>query len=193
MKIVPTRIDGVVVIEPEVFGDNRGFFMETFNRARYAAAGVVTEPFVQDNLSCSRRGVLRGLHFQNPDPQGKLVYVLEGEVFDVAVDIRAGSPTFSEWVGVRLSSENRRQLYVPPDFAHGFVVLSETALFAYKCTAAYNPAAEGSIAWDDPDIGIEWPIKDPILSEKDRGAQRLGQVAPTRLPRYKIENRDLSK
>ena len=184
MKVTETKLSGVVVVEPKVFGDDRGFFMETWNQARYEEAGLPTR-FVQDNLSFSVRGVLRGLHFQNPDQQGKLVQVLQGEVFDVAVDIRAGSPTFGEWEGVILSSENRRQFYVPEGFAHGFLVTGDHALFSYKCTAKYNPGAEGFVLWNDPEIGIEWPVEvPPILSEKDRAARPLSEIPVEELPRY---------
>lgn len=182
MQIIPSRLAGALIIEPRVFGDARGFFMETWNKARYAEAGI-TADFVQDNLSFSRRGVLRGLHFQKPNPQGKLVYVLAGEVFDVAVDIRVGSPTFGQWESVVLSSENRRQFYVPPGFAHGFCVSSETALFAYKCTDVYNPAAEGSVLWNDPDLAIPWPVSEPELSAKDEVGVRLKDFPLDRLPR----------
>lgn len=183
MQIIPSRLAGALIIEPRVFGDARGFFMETWNAARYAEAGITAE-FVQDNLSFSRRGVLRGLHFQKPNPQGKLVYVLAGEVFDVAVDIRVGSPTFGQWESVVLSSENRRQFYVPPGFAHGFCVTSETALFAYKCTDLYNPAAEGSVLWNDPDLAIPWPVSDPELSAKDEVGVRLKDFPRDRLPLF---------
>jgi dTDP-4-dehydrorhamnose 3,5-epimerase len=184
MQVLPTDLPGVLIIEPRVFGDERGFFMESWNRERYAAAGLDVD-FVQDNLSFSRRGVLRGLHFQNPNAQGKLVQVLQGEVFDVAVDIRVGSPAFGRWTSVRLSAENRRQFYIPPGFAHGFCVTSETALFAYKCTDVYNPAAEGSVLWNDPDLAIPWPLAgEPELSAKDREGVRLRDVPVERLPRY---------
>ncbi|MBL8443853.1 MAG: dTDP-4-dehydrorhamnose 3,5-epimerase [Zoogloeaceae bacterium] len=183
MQIIPSRLAGALIIEPRVFGDARGFFMETWNAARYAEAGITAE-FVQDNLSFSRRGVLRGLHFQKPNPQGKLVYVLAGEVFDVAVDIRVGSPTFGQWESVVLSSENRRQFYVPPGFAHGFCVTSETALFAYKCTDLYNPAAEGSVLWNDPDLAIPWPVSAPELSAKDKVGVRLKDFSRDRLPLF---------
>lgn len=185
MEIRPTRLAGVVLLQPKVFGDQRGFFMETWNRQRYIEAGLPGD-FVQDNLSFSRRGVLRGLHFQQPNPQGKLVSVLQGSVFDVAVDIRRGSPTFGRWEGYDLSGENRQQLYVPEGFAHGFCVTSETALFAYKCTRYYAPEHEGSIRWNDPDIGIDWPISDVELSAKDRDAPRLQDVAAERLPSYGV-------
>lgn len=167
MIIESTPLPGLLKIQPDVFGDARGFFKETWNLRRYTEAGL-DRHFVQDNLSYSRRGILRGLHFQNPRPQGKLVYVLEGEVFDVAVDVRTDSPTFGQWYGATLSSENHLQLFVPEGFAHGFCVTSEFALFAYKCTDFYNPAAEFSLQWNDPAIGIEWPIEDPELSAKDR-------------------------
>ncbi len=183
MNVIETKIPGVVVMEPRVFGDERGFFMETWNQARYEEAGLPAR-FVQDNVSFSTKGVLRGLHFQDPDQQGKLVQVLEGEVFDVAVDIRAGSPTFGEWEGVTLSSENKRQFYVPEGFAHGFLVTSSTALFAYKCTARYNARAEATVLWNDPEIGIQWPVDAPTLSEKDRAAPTLAEVPVGRLPSY---------
>lgn len=180
MEIKPTKLDGVVIIEPKVFGDHRGFFMETWNAKRYEECGLDVS-FVQDNLSYSRRGILRGLHYQNPNTQGKLVSVLQGEVYDVAVDVRAGSKTFGEWVAVTLSAENKRQFYVPPGFAHGFCVTSEMALFVYKCTDMYNPQAEGSILWNDPDLGIDWPIEEPLLSDKDKDAPRLNEVPLDRL------------
>ena len=181
MKLIQTSLPGVLIIEPRVFGDERGFFMETWNQARYSEAGLPCS-FVQDNLSFSRRGVLRGLHFQNPNPQGKLVYVLQGEVFDVAVDIRRGSPTFGQWTGVTLSAENKRQFWVPAGFAHGFCVTSQTALFAYKCTDLYNPTAEGSIRWDDPNLGIAWPLRDVELSAKDSQAMSLADYPGEHLP-----------
>jgi dTDP-4-dehydrorhamnose 3,5-epimerase len=181
MHITETTLPGVRLIEPRVFGDERGFFMETWNQARYAEIGL-PERFVQDNLSYSRRGVLRGLHFQNPNGQGKLVYVLQGEVFDVAVDIRLGSPTFGQTAVAVLSAENRRQFYIPPGFAHGFCVTSETALFAYKCTEFYDPKAEASILWNDPALGIDWPVHSPELSVKDRAAPTLAEFPRDRLP-----------
>jgi dTDP-4-dehydrorhamnose 3,5-epimerase len=183
MNVLKTNLPGVLVFEPKVFGDERGFFMETWRADRYEEAGLPKD-FVQDNLSFSRRGVLRGLHFQNPDQQGKLVYVLQGEVFDVAVDIRVGSPTFGEWAAVTLSSENKRQFYVPEGFAHGFLVTSDAALFAYKCTAKYNAKAEAGVLWNDPQIGIEWPVEAPVLSEKDLAAPPLAEMPVERLPRY---------
>jgi dTDP-4-dehydrorhamnose 3,5-epimerase len=172
MKVIETAIPGVLIIEPKVFGDSRGFFLETFQATRYAEAGM-PEPFVQDNHSHSAKGVLRGLHFQKQYPQGKLVYVTQGIVFDVAVDIRKDSPTFGKWVGITLSSEKHQQFYVPPGLAHGFCVVSEQADFHYKCTDYYHPEDEGSIRWDDPDIGIEWPINNPLLSTKDANAPYL--------------------
>src|ERR671920_1827759 len=185
MNVLETNLPGVLVVEPNVFGDERGFFMETWNAARYDEAGLPYR-FVQDNLSFSQRGVLRGLHFQNPDQQGKLVQVLQGEVFDVAVDIRVGSPRFGEWEGIILSSENKRQFYVPEGFAHGFLVTGDTALFSYKCTAKYNPSAEGYVLWNDPEIGIRWPLEaPPTLSEKDQAAPPLAEIPTERLPRYK--------
>lgn len=183
MKITATRLPGVLIIEPDVFGDDRGFFMETYHQARYEELGIKAR-FVQDNLSYSRRGVLRGLHYQYPHSQGKLVYVLKGEVFDVAVDVRVGSPHYGQWVGVTLSEKNKRQLFIPEGFAHGFVVVSDEALFAYKCTDFYHPEAEGGIIWDDPDLGIEWPEMKPVLSSKDAAYPRLCQIDPGRLPVY---------
>jgi len=184
MNIIETSLPDVLIIEPKVFGDERGFFLETWNQARYRETGIA-ETFVQDNLSYSRRGVLRGLHFQNPNAQGKLVYVLQGEVFDVAVDIRLGSPTFGQAVTEILSADNKRQLYIPPGFAHGFCVTSETALFAYKCTDLYHPESEGSILWNDPDLGIAWPVTEPELSAKDQAGIRLADFPRARLPIYK--------
>jgi len=172
MKITTTAIPGVLLITPKVFGDSRGFFLESFHAARYAEAGIPSS-FVQDNHSRSAKGVLRGLHFQKQYPQGKLVYVTIGTVFDVAVDIRKDSPTFGQWVGVTLSADEHQQFYIPPGFAHGFCVLSDTADFHYKCTDYYHPEDEGSLRWDDPDIGIQWPLTDPILSTKDANAGYL--------------------
>lgn len=183
MKITQTDLPGVIIIEPDVFSDDRGFFMETYHQHRYEELGIKAQ-FVQDNLSCSRQGVLRGLHYQHPHGQGKLVYVLKGEVFDVAVDIRKGSPYFGKWVGIILSDKNKRQLYIPEGFAHGFVVISQEALFAYKCTDFYHPQTEGGIIWNDPGLGIEWPIKDPVLSVKDASYPRLCEIAEERLPLY---------
>ncbi len=183
MKITETTLPGVVLIEPDVFGDQRGFFMETWHRQRYFDAGLKKD-FVQDNLSLSRQGILRGLHFQHPHPQGKLVQVLRGRVFDVAVDIRGGSPTFGQWVGVELSGDNHHQLYVPEGFAHGFCVLSDEALFSYKCTDFYHPETEKSLLWNDPDIGIEWPVSEPLLSGKDQKGKRLKDFSRHELPLF---------
>jgi len=183
LKVIETPIAGVLILEPKVFGDDRGFFLETWNRKRYAEVGL-PERWVQDNLSFSRQGVLRGLHYQWPQPQGKLVSVLEGEVFDVAVDIRQGSPTFGRWYGTTLSSENKRQFWVPEGFAHGFVVLSPTALFCYKCTDYYAPDAEMTILWNDPDLEIAWPYDDPTTSAKDAAGLRLRDVSRDRLPTF---------
>ena len=170
MTVRETKLSGVLVIEPRRFGDARGFFAETYHAERYREAGV-DAAFVQDNMSRSVGDTLRGLHFQAPPhAQAKLVQVLEGEVFDVAVDLRRGSPTFGAWVGETLSAENGRQLYVPEGFAHGFCVTSESALFAYKCSAFYAPEAEGAVRWDDPDLAIAWPNTEPLVSGKDRAA-----------------------
>jgi len=184
MNRIETEIPGVVILEPKVFGDARGFFMETFSAERYRQAGI-GGPFVQDNISFSQKGVLRGLHFQNPNAQAKLVEVLQGEVFDVAVDIRKGSPTFGKWVGAVLNADNHRQFFVPVGFAHGFCVLSDTAMFHYKCTDYYAPASEGGIAWNDPDIGIAWPIQKPVLSPKDSAYGKLKDIPTEKLPVYK--------
>ena len=173
MKISHSKLKGCVIIEPRVFGDDRGFFLETFQAIRYKQEAGIDLPFVQDNHSRSARGVLRGLHFQKTKPQGKLVRVVRGEVYDVAVDIRKGSATFGEWEGVILSEDNKKQFWVPPGFAHGFVVLSDTADFEYKCTDYYDPSDEGSILWSDPDLNIPWPIANPVLSTKDESAKRL--------------------
>ena len=173
MKVIKTKLKDCVIIEPKVHGDERGFFLETFQVERYADLAGVTLPFVQDNYSRSTRGVLRGLHFQKYKPQGKLVRVVKGEVYDVAVDIRSGSPSFGQWEAVVLSAENKTQFWVPPGFAHGFVVLSDTADFEYKCTDYYDPADEGCIRWSDPDLNISWPIDSPVLSDKDSKAPKL--------------------
>jgi dTDP-4-dehydrorhamnose 3,5-epimerase len=183
MNVVPTELPGVAVLEPRRFRDDRGFFFESFNEARYAEAGLPAR-FVQDNMSYSEHGVLRGLHYQLPNAQGKLVSVLRGEVFDVAVDIRKGSPTFGRWVGVTLSFDNGRQLYIPEGYAHGFLVTGDCAVFHYKCTASYDPKAEGSILWDDPAIGIAWPSEDVRLSPKDADAPCLADIPDDRLFRY---------
>ena len=173
MNVVKTKLHDCVIIEPKVFGDERGFFLETFQAERYAELAGITLPFVQDNHSRSSNAVLRGLHYQKTKPQGKLVRVVRGEVYDVAVDIRQGSRTFGQWEGVILSEENKRQFWVPPGFAHGFLVLSDTADFEYKCTDYYDPSDEGSVLWNDPDLDIPWPIANPVLSTKDESANRL--------------------
>lgn len=175
MEVRTTRLPGVLLIGPRVFADARGYFLETWSEERYAAAGIPGR-FVQDNLSSSARGVLRGLHLQHPHGQGKLISVPLGRVFDVVVDVRVGSPTYRQWEAHELSEDNGWQLYVPPGFAHGFCVLSERALFSYKCTAPYRPEHEVGIAWNDPEIGIEWPVREPVVSERDRGNARLGEV-----------------
>jgi dTDP-4-dehydrorhamnose 3,5-epimerase len=175
MNILHCPLDGLLILEPKVFGDARGFFMEVWRQDRWRAEGLAAG-FVQDNLSFSRRGTLRGLHFQNPNPQAKLLQVLQGEVFDVAVDLRRSSPTFGRWHGLALSAENRRQFYIPPGFAHGFAVLSDTALIYYKCSAFYSPKDELALRWDDPDLAIQWPPAlggQPLLSPKDAQARRL--------------------
>ncbi|KXG76281.1 dTDP-4-dehydrorhamnose 3,5-epimerase [Thermotalea metallivorans] len=174
-NFIKTNIEGLYIIEPTVFGDNRGYFMETYNAKDFQEEGL-NMVFVQDNQSKSKKGVLRGLHFQYKYPQGKLVRVTKGEVFDVAVDLRKNSKTFGKWYGVILSEENKRQFYIPEGFAHGFLVLSEEAEFTYKCTDYYHPEDEGGIIWNDPDIGIEWPlegIENVLLSEKDRNWRKL--------------------
>jgi len=173
VKVLETELPGVLIIEPVVFGDHRGFFLETFQAERYRQIAGITLPFVQDNHSRSARGVLRGLHAQGKHPQGKLVRVARGEVFDVAVDIDPDSPHYSQWIGVHLSDRNQRQLWIPPGYAHGFQVLSETADFEYKCTDYYAPDDEIGIRWDDPSIGIDWPLADPLISEKDRALPTL--------------------
>jgi dTDP-4-dehydrorhamnose 3,5-epimerase len=183
MIVTPTKLPEVLLIEPKVFGDARGFFLETWSRDRYREHGVVL-PFVQDNLSRSERGVLRGLHLQEPFGQGKLVSVPLGEVYDVAVDVRVGSPNFGQGVGYHLSGDNHRQLYIPPGFAHGFCVLSDVALFSYKCTELYHPEAEVGVLWNDPDIGLTWPNSDPKLSVKDAASARLRDIPEERLPRF---------
>jgi dTDP-4-dehydrorhamnose 3,5-epimerase len=178
MRIVPTELPEVVVVEPDVYRDERGFFLETFHARKYAEAGI-PGPFVQDNHSCSGAGTLRGLHAQRRNPQGKLVRAVRGEMFDVAVDIRRGSPTFARWVGVVLSGENFRQIWIPPGFAHGFCVLGDEVHVEYKCTGFYDPGDELGVAWDDPAIAIRWPIERPTLSPKDRAAPRLADVLET--------------
>lgn len=175
---VDTSIAGVKIIEPTVFGDSRGYFMETYSEKDFTEGGIPVK-FVQDNESRSRKGVLRGLHFQKHNPQGKLVRVIEGEVFDVAVDLRKSSPTFGKWEGVVLSAENKKQFFIPEGFAHGFAVLSETAAFVYKCTRFYDPTDEGGLMWNDPAIGIQWPVVEgfvPLLSEKDKKNPVLAEL-----------------
>lgn len=185
MKFNLTAIDGVVLVEPAVYGDERGFFVETYHQKKYVAGGI-SEHFVQDNHSKSKRGTLRGLHAQRNNPQGKLVRAIEGEIFDVAVDVRRGSPTFGQWVGEVLSAGNFHQLYVPPGFLHGFCVLSESAQVEYKVTAFYDQDDEYGVLWNDPDLAIEWPIDDPLLSARDRAAPRLRDIED-RLPIYQAE------
>ncbi len=184
MKVNKTNLEGVLHIEPKVFGDARGFFLETYNKERYMAAGFPDIEFVQDNHSRSSRGVLRGLHFQVNHPQGKLVQVTSGSVFDVAVDIRLDSPTFGQWYGSVLSEENHHQLWVPPKFAHGFCVLSESADFLYKCTDYYRPDDESGLLWNDAEVGINWPLKEPLLSDKDRALLPLSDIDSSLLPDY---------
>ncbi len=183
MKLIPSALPGCVLIEPAVFGDSRGFFFETWNAERYAEQGLPGN-FVQSNVSSSARGVLRGLHYQWPRPQGKLVTVLQGEVYDVAVDIRQGSPTFGRWEAFLLSGENRRQLWIPPGFAHGFAVLSDTALFNYLCTDVYVKEADAAIRWNDAELAVDWPISAPSLSAKDQQAPFLEDIPKDRLPVY---------
>jgi dTDP-4-dehydrorhamnose 3,5-epimerase len=182
MNVIKTAIPGVLIVEPNLFGDARGFFMELYHEKRYAGSGIA-QRFVQDNLSRSAQGVLRGLHIQNPRPQGKLVTVLRGSVLDVAVDVRAGSPTFGRHVAIELNGENRRQLWVPRGFAHGFVVRSETADFFYKCDEFYSPANEHVLRWNDPQLAIDWGCDSPIVSPRDRDGVTLEHLAE-RLPRY---------
>ena len=181
MKVIETVLPGCVVIEPRVFADERGFFFESWNALRHAEHGLPTG-FVQGNVSASTRGVLRGLHYQWPNPQGKLVSVLEGEVYDVAVDIRRGSPHFGRWTAAILSAENKRQMWIPEGFAHGFAVLSDNALFNYLCTAPYDPVADASIRWNDAELAIDWPLAAPLISDKDARAPFLADVATERLP-----------
>jgi dTDP-4-dehydrorhamnose 3,5-epimerase len=182
VRAIETGIPGVLVVEPTVHGDARGFFMEAWHASRYRAAGLPGR-FLQANLSRSAPGVIRGLHYQYPQPQGKLVSVLEGSVFDVAVDIRSDSPTFRQWVGVELSAENHRQLYVPEGFAHGFCVLGQGALLSYLCTEEYRAEYDAAVAWNDPDIGIRWPRGEGTLSARDAAAPRLADIDPDALPR----------
>ncbi len=183
MKVISTEIEEVKIIKPKVFGDARGFFKETWSRNRYIEAGIELT-FVQDNVSSSSKGVLRGLHYQHPQGQAKLISVLRGEVLDVVVDVRVGSPTFGKYVSTILSEDNHRQFYVPIGFAHGFCVLSEMALFSYKCTEFYNAQTEGGVLWNDPDLGIDWPVDNPSLSEKDLNQPRLRDIPKEKLPVY---------
>ena len=182
MKLVPTPLDGVLIVEPTVHRDERGFFLEVFHAGKFAALGLAVD-FVQDNHSSSRRGALRGLHLQTVEPQGKLVRCIEGTIFDVAVDVRRGSPDFGRWHGVELDAESFRQIWIPPGFAHGFCVVSERAQVEYKCTTLYRPEADLSIRWNDPALGIEWPVAEPVLSPKDAGARRLAELTDL-LPRF---------
>ena len=183
MKVIHTDLPGCLVLEPQVFGDERGFFYESFNRDKLAAIGLAPD-FVQGNVSSSTRGVLRGLHYQWPKPQGKLVSVIEGEVWDVVVDIRRGSPTVGRWTAAILSGDNRRHIWIPEGYAHGFVTLSERALFTYLCTATYDRHADAGIRWNDADLAIDWPVGAPVLSDKDARAPFLADVAQERLPVY---------
>ena len=184
MKVTAQAVPEVLLIEPRVFGDDRGFFFESFHAARYIESGI-KGPFVQDSQSFSRKGVLRGLHFQWPrHAQGKLVSVVSGAVWDVAVDVRRGSPTYGHWVGAELTDSNHHQLWVPLGFAHGFVVLSETVLLQYKFTAPYSPADQVSIRWNDPTLAIQWPVQAPVLSDKDAVAPWLAELPQDRLPKY---------
>ena len=183
MKIIETNLPGVIVFEPQKFGDQRGFFVETFRQDLLKDAGI-NDNFVQDNHSRSTKGILRGLHYQLTQPQGKLVRVASGKVFDVAVDVREGSPTFGQSFGIVLDDESMKMMYVPPDFAHGFTVLSDTADFIYKCTDYYHPASEQSILWNDPELLIDWPIKEVVLSDKDKRAPLLRDQLSANLPKY---------
>ena len=176
MKVIETKLPGVLIIEPKVFGDSRGFFKETFQAQRYRDAGIEYD-FVQDNHSRSQKGVLRGLHFQITKPQGKLVSCSQGAVFDVAVDVDPLSATFGQYVGIELTDDNHRQFWVPPGYAHGFCVLTDTADFQYKCTDYYDPSDEGGLIWNDPDVAIEWPIDEPLLSDKDAKLPTLKELA----------------
>ena len=178
MKVTQTKLPGVVIIEPKVFGDERGFFVETFSAERYRTEAGIELPFVQDNRSRSQGNVLRGLHFQKKHPQGKLVSVTRGAVYDVAVDINPESETFGEYVGVELTEENHLQFYVPPGYAHGFCVLTDTVDFVYKCTDYYHPEDEGGLAWDCPEVGIDWPLENPRLSDKDSNNPTLKEMFP---------------
>ena len=184
MKVVRSALEGIIVIEPQVFEDHRGYFVETYQADRYHNTGF-PESFVQDNLSFSTKGTLRGLHFQIRHPQAKLVQAVTGEIYDVVVDIRPDSKTFGQWAGVILSEKNKKQVFIPAGFAHGFCVLSASAHFLYKCTEFYNPDDEGGILWSDPTIGIDWPIREPIISEKDRAFPPLSELFPDYVPGHK--------
>jgi len=185
MDVIPTAVAGVLLIKPDIYRDRRGCFMETFHDRRYRELGI-DRKFVQDNLSQSGRGSLRGLHYQIQQPQAKLVQAISGEIFDVAVDIRPGSSTFGQWVGQRLTGDNSHQLYIPEGFAHGFCVLSDEAVFMYKCTDFYAPEDEGGILWSDPEIAIDWPVSAPVLSEKDRSLPLLQDIEEHQLPRFGV-------
>ncbi len=184
MEFESTPLPGVILIKPRIFRDERGFFLETYHQKKFSEGGLEVS-FVQDNHVLSQKGALRGLHAQRSKPQGKLIRVVEGEIFDVAVDIRRGSPTFGKWFGAKLSAESLHQLYIPPDFAHGYCVLSERSQVEYKCTDFYDPTDEIGIRWDDPKIGIDWPLKDPILSKKDAALPSLAELQD-RLPSYPV-------
>ena len=183
MDIITTSLEGLLIVEPKIFEDRRGFFMETYNRRKYEAAGI-TDTFVQDNLSYSLKSTIRGLHFQIRHSQAKLVQAISGEIFDVAVDLRPGSATFGKWTGARLSDKNGRQMYIPKGFAHGFCVLSEFAMFSYKCSDFYAPDDEGGIIWSDQDIGVKWPVENPIISEKDKQYPKLTGLSTEQLPSH---------
>lgn len=183
LRFIQTFLQDIILIEPEVFNDSRGFLMETFHQRKYAEGGINCQ-FVQDNYSHSKKGVLRGLHYQLRHPQAKLIYVLSGEIFDVAVDIRKSSPTFGKWFGTSLSSENKRQIYIPEGFAHGFCVLSEAADVVYKCTNFYMPGDDFGILWSDPKINIDWPVRNPVLSDKDSKHPLLSNIPQDLLPSY---------
>ena len=186
MKIIETELDGVLIIEPAVFNDQRGFFLETYNQNRYQEHGIKSN-FIQDNMSFSTKGTLRGLHFQHPHGQSKLVQVPQGEVYDVVVDIRPESSTFGHWLGEYLSDANKKQIFIPEGFAHGFCVISDTVLFQYKCSDFYAPECEGGILWSDPDLAINWPVEAPVVSEKDAKFFCLKDIAEEKLPSYKLK------
>jgi dTDP-4-dehydrorhamnose 3,5-epimerase len=188
MNFIESALQGVILIEPRVFRDPRGFFLESYHQQKFRDGGINVR-FVQDNHSRSARGTLRGLHLQRTKPQGKLIRVIEGEIYDVAVDVRTGSPNFGKWVGYLLSDENFHQLYIPPGFAHGFAVTSDSAQVEYKCTELYAPDDELTIAWDDPGIGIDWPLREPLLSKKDQAGKRLSEVLEL-LPGFQPANQE---